>query len=106
MREKKRYYLYIMASRALTFYTGVTGDLYNRALQHEAGEIEGFTRKYNVNRLVYSETFKHMNNALAREKKRKSLDEARGAAEAASLQNKILNGTAVTVPFESRAKTA
>ena len=38
MREDKRYYVYIMASRSLTLYTGVTGDIYHRALQHKAGE--------------------------------------------------------------------
>jgi putative endonuclease len=45
MREEKRYYVYIMANRSLTLYTGVTGDIYHRALQHKAGEIEGFTKK-------------------------------------------------------------
>jgi putative endonuclease len=55
MREDKRYYVYIMASRSLTLYTGVTGDLYHRALQHKAGEIEGFTKKYHITRLVYYE---------------------------------------------------
>ena len=80
MREKKRYYLYIMASRALTFYTGVTGDIYNRALQHKAGEIEGFTKKYSINRLVYYETFKYVNNALAREKQVKAWTRAKRLA--------------------------
>ncbi|HLM82163.1 MAG TPA: GIY-YIG nuclease family protein [Terriglobales bacterium] len=72
MREEKRYYAYIMASRSLTLYTGVTGDLYHRALQHKAGEIEGFTKKYHINRLVYYETFKYVNNAIAREKQIKA----------------------------------
>jgi putative endonuclease len=80
MQEEKRYYLYIMASRSLTFYTGVTGDIYNRALQHKAGEIEGFTKKYNVNRLVYYETFKYVNNALAREKQVKAWTRAKRLA--------------------------
>jgi putative endonuclease len=68
MREEKRYYVYIMASRSLTLYTGVTGDIYHRVLQHKEGEIEGFTKKYQINRLVYYETFKYVNNAIAREK--------------------------------------
>ena len=72
MREDKRYYLYIMASRSLTLYTGVTGDLYHRALQHKAGEIEGFTKKYHITCLVYYETFKYVNNAIAREKEVKA----------------------------------
>jgi putative endonuclease len=80
MREEKRYYVYIMASRSLTLYTGVTGDIYHRALQHRAGEIEGFTRKYHVNRLVYYETFKYVNNAIAREKQIKAWTRAKRLA--------------------------
>src|ERR1700675_3198843 len=72
MREEKRYYVYIMASRSLTLYTGVTGDIYHRALQHKAGEVEGFTKKYHINRLVYYETSKYVNNAIAREKQIKA----------------------------------
>jgi putative endonuclease len=80
MREEKRYYVYIMASRSLTLYTGVTGDIYQRALQHRAGEIEGFTKKYHINRLVYYETFKYVNNALAREKQIKAWTRAKRIA--------------------------
>jgi putative endonuclease len=80
MREEKRYYVYIMASRSLTLYTGVTGDIYHRALQHKSGEIEGFTKKYHINRLVYYETFKYVNNALAREKQIKAWTRAKRLA--------------------------
>ena len=80
MPEDKRYYVYIMASRSLTVCTGVTGDVYNRTLQHKAGEIEGFTKKYHVNRLVYYETFKYVNNALAREKQIKAWTRAKRLA--------------------------
>ena len=80
MREEKRYYVYIMASRSLTLYTGVTGSIYNRALQHKSGEIEGFTKKYHINRLVYYETFKYVNNAIAREKQIKAWTRAKRLA--------------------------
>ena len=80
MREEKRYYVYIMASRSLTLYTGVTGDIYHRSLQHKEGEIEGFTKKYHINRLVYYETFKYVNNALAREKQVKAWTRAKRLA--------------------------
>ena len=80
MREEKRYYVYIMASRSLTFYTGVTGDIYHRALQHRAGEIEGFTKKYHIDRLVYYETFKYVNSAIAREKQIKAWTRAKRIA--------------------------
>jgi putative endonuclease len=39
------------------------------ALQHKRGEIEGFTQKYKINRLVYYEEFQYIGNAIAREKK-------------------------------------
>ncbi len=80
MREEKRYYVYIMASRSLTLYTGVTGDIYHRALQHKAGEVEGFTKKYHINRLVYYETLKYVNNAIAREKQIKAWTRAKRIA--------------------------
>jgi len=66
-----------MASRSLTLYTGVTGDIYHRALQHKAREIEGFTKKYHINRLVYYETFKYVNIAIAREKQIKAWTRAK-----------------------------
>ncbi len=77
MHEEKRYYVYIMASRSLTLYTGVTGDLHHRVLQHKAGEIEGFTKRYHINRLVYYEPFKYVNNAIDREKQVKSWNRAK-----------------------------
>jgi putative endonuclease len=80
MREEKRDYVYIMASRSLTLYTGVTGNIYHRALQHKAGEIDGFTKKYHINRLVYYEIFKYVNNALAREKQVKAWTRAKRLA--------------------------
>jgi putative endonuclease len=80
MREEKRYYVYIMASRSRTLYTGVTGDLYHRALQHKRGEIEGFTRRYHINRLVYYEEFKYIGNAITREKQIKAWTRAKRLA--------------------------
>jgi putative endonuclease len=80
MQEEKRYYVYIMASRSLTLYTGVTGNLYSRALQHRAGEIAGFTKKYHITRLVYYEPFKYVNNAIAREKQVKAWTRAKRIA--------------------------
>ncbi|MFZ3341816.1 MAG: GIY-YIG nuclease family protein [Terriglobales bacterium] len=80
MRGEKRYYVYIMASRSLTLYTGVTGDIFHRALQHRAGEIEGFTKKYHINRLVYYEEFKYVDKAIAREKQIKAWTRAKRLA--------------------------
>lgn len=67
MSGEKRYYVYIMSSRSLNLYVGVTNSIYQRALQHKKGEVEGFTKRYRINRLVYYETFKYIGNAIARE---------------------------------------
>ena len=61
--KTKTYYVYIMASRSLTLYTGVTNSIYRRALQHKRGEVDGFTKRYNINRLVFYEIFHHVSTA-------------------------------------------
>jgi putative endonuclease len=80
LSSEKHYYVYIMASRSLNFYTGVTNSIYRRALQHKTGEIGGFTKNYNINRLVYYETFEHIGNAIAREKQVKAWTRAKRLA--------------------------
>jgi putative endonuclease len=69
-----------MASRSLNLYTGITNSLYRRALQYKSGEVEGFTKRYNINRLVSYETFHHVGNAIAREKQVKSWTRAKRLA--------------------------
>jgi putative endonuclease len=64
----KRYYVYIMASKSRVIYVGMTGFLFERVLQHKACETEGFTKRYQVTRLVYYEVFRHVSYALVREK--------------------------------------
>ena len=85
MRGERRYYVYIMASRSLNLYTGVTDNIYRRALEHKSGAIEGFTKRYNINRLVYYETFKYIGNAIAREKQVKAWTRAKRLALIKSL---------------------
>jgi putative endonuclease len=74
---EKRYYVYIMASRSLNLYAGVTNSIYQRALQHKSGEVDGFTKRYHINRLVYYESFKYVGNAIAREKQIKGWSRAK-----------------------------
>ena len=64
----KQYYVYIMASRSRRLYVGVTSDLERRVGEHKAGEVPGFTRKYNMDRLVYVEEYGEVEEAIAREK--------------------------------------
>ena len=53
VKDEYRYWVYIVASKTGTLYTGMTGDLYTRIMQHKAGEIEGFSKTYGCNRLVH-----------------------------------------------------
>ncbi len=73
MQQHKWYYVYIMASRSLTLYIGVTGNLGGRVLQHKLHQYpKGFTARYKIERLVYFEPFGEIANAIAREKQLKS----------------------------------
>lgn len=49
-------------------YTGITNDLKRRVYEHKNKLIEGFTKKYNVNKLVYFEMFDDIYYAIMREK--------------------------------------
>jgi putative endonuclease len=65
------YFTYIMASRSRTLYVGVTGDLRKRVFQHKWKEHEGFTARYNCDRLVWFERHQYIQRAVAREKELK-----------------------------------
>jgi len=68
MLSDKQYFMYILANKSRTLYTGVTGRLFFRVRQHRDGVLDGFTKKYKTNRLVYFERFQYVENAIAREK--------------------------------------
>ncbi|NQU83386.1 MAG: GIY-YIG nuclease family protein [Parcubacteria group bacterium] len=53
-------------------YTGVTSDLKKRVYQHKVKLADGFTKKYNIDKLVCFEIFEDMYNAISREKQIKS----------------------------------
>jgi len=65
---KKIYSVYILASRSRTLYTGVTGDLQKRMIEHRQGLVPGFTTRYRAFRLVHLENFTSVREAIAREK--------------------------------------
>jgi len=66
----KRGFVYILASRRNgTLYTGVTSDLVRRVWQHKNDEIDGFTKRYGVHRLVYVEAHDDIRDAIQREKR-------------------------------------
>jgi len=65
----KQYYVYILASkRNGTLYTGVTNDLERRVYEHKHKSIDGFTSKYNVDKLVCFEHTQSIESAISREK--------------------------------------
>ena len=67
------YHVYILTNRTRsTLYIGMTGNLPQRMEQHANHEIEGFTNKYNVDRLVYTEEFDSPVDAIKREKQLKA----------------------------------
>lgn len=68
MYRERWLYIYIITNRSKTLYTGVTGNLSKRVYEHKTGACDGFTKRYQIDRLVYYETFKYVNNAIAREK--------------------------------------
>jgi putative endonuclease len=62
------FFVYILASkRNGTLYVGVTNNLARRLLEHKAKLVPGFTRKYDINLLVYFEAFDSVLEARARE---------------------------------------
>ena len=65
----QQYYVYIMTNKRNTvLYTGVANDLRKRVYEHKAKLVDGFTKKYNVNKLAYYEIFNDIYNAIMREK--------------------------------------
>jgi putative endonuclease len=69
--------VYILASqRKGTLYVGVTSDLVKRIWEHKNELVEGFTKKYQVHRLVYFEQHQTMENAINREKQLKKWNRA------------------------------
>jgi len=67
-RNRRFFYVYILASFSGTLYVGLTDDLRKRVYEHRLGIVDGFTKKYEVNRLMYFETLRDQKFAEAREK--------------------------------------
>ncbi|WP_184262174.1 GIY-YIG nuclease family protein [Rhodopseudomonas rhenobacensis] len=68
----RSFYVYILASRiGRTLYIGVTNDLVRRIAEHRSKAAESFTKRYEVDRLVYFECFDDIAAAIHREKRLK-----------------------------------
>lgn len=70
---EKQGYIYIMSNKYNNvFYVGVTSDLQKRVYEHKHKLVDGFTKKYNVNKLVFYETSENIESAILREKQLKA----------------------------------
>lgn len=71
MPRERHYFVYIMTNQRNTvLYTGVSNSLLRRGYEHRTGQsyYESFTKKYNINKLVYYEEYRNVRDAIAREK--------------------------------------
>jgi putative endonuclease len=69
LKRRVAYYVYMLASRRNgTLYIGVTNDLVRRVYEHRSGTAPGFTRRYEVGRLVWFELHDEITAAIQREK--------------------------------------
>ena len=59
----------LASKRNGTLYSGVTNELGRRVFEHKTGAVKGFTKKFGVNRLVWSEAFVDIREAIATEKR-------------------------------------
>ena len=70
----KQYYVYLLTNKNNNvLYTGITSNLIKRTYEHRHKLAHGFTKKYNVTKLVYYEVFDDPQNAIKREKTIKNL---------------------------------
>ncbi len=75
------YYVYILTNtHHNVLYTGVTNDLERRCFEHKQKKINGFTQKYNVDKLIYFERFDSIDSAIAREKQIKGYSKGKKLA--------------------------
>ncbi|MEM6902464.1 MAG: GIY-YIG nuclease family protein [Pseudomonadota bacterium] len=69
---EKSFFVYVLASKPNgVLYIGVTSDLVKRVHQHRSGEVDGFSKKYNVKQLVFFEEHADSEAAITREKQLK-----------------------------------
>ena len=68
-KQSKEYYIYMLAnSENGTLYVGVTNNLTRRIYEHKNKLIDGFSKKYDLTKLVYYEAFDSIEDAIVREK--------------------------------------
>lgn len=79
--RKHIYHVYILTTAKNTaLYTGVSGKLPERCQQHKDKLIDGFTKRYNIDKLVFYEMFRYIQEAIKREKQIKGYVRAKKVA--------------------------
>ena len=75
------YWVYILTNKhCTTLYNGITNNIARRLGQHRCGEVDGFTKRYHLNRLVWVEHFRNVTDAIACEKRLKGWRRSRKIA--------------------------
>ncbi len=64
----RSYWVYILSSKSRRVYVGVTNDLERRVCEHKSKAMQGFTKTYNIDRLVYFDETPDVRSAIEREK--------------------------------------
>ncbi|MBO5385202.1 GIY-YIG nuclease family protein [bacterium] len=76
--NEKQYYVYIITNKYnTTIYVGVTNNLARRIYEHKNKLVEGFSSKYNLNKLIYFECTENVESAIIREKQIKNYSRAK-----------------------------
>ena len=70
--EKKGFVYILFSKKNGTLYTGVTSNLVKRIYEHKQKLVEGFTKKYNIDKLGYFEIYESIEQAIEREKQIKA----------------------------------
>lgn len=69
----KQYFVYMATNQRNTvLYTGITSDLFRIIKEHKSKQIKGFTKRYNIEKLVYYEIYNSQEQAILREKQIKA----------------------------------
>ena len=68
---KNTYYVYVVGNQRPTLYIGITNDLVRRIYEHKNKLVDGFTKKYGLDKLLYYEIFESPDDAIQREKQLK-----------------------------------
>jgi putative endonuclease len=70
--DEAMYFTYILTNKSNSvMYIGVTNDLRRRIYEYKNEQVEGFTKKYRVHKLIYFEEYSNINDAIKREKQLK-----------------------------------